>query len=81
MSAFQISMMKQSFILILGDLIGCTYTGLESSKPTEPSLIIFIHALKNGLFRIRMEGESLRYDYYHLTQIIVKNLGRTAQLK
>lgn len=35
-------------------------TGLENELVKDPSLIIFIHALKNGLFRIRLAGESLR---------------------
>jgi len=53
------------YVSVLGDLLNYTYTGLEwaGGKPVEPSLIIFIHALKNGLFRIHMEGQSLRYGF------------------
>lgn len=38
----------------------CTQQQREEGKPLEPSLTIYIHALKNGLFRIHMEGEPLR---------------------
>lgn len=49
-----------------------TFTGLECGEiPSEPSLIIFIHALKNGLFRIRLEGESLRFTFINLLVTLV----------
>jgi hypothetical protein len=48
------------FFVETEELLECTYTGLEGNLPVEPSLIIFVHALRNGLFRIHMEGKSLR---------------------
>ncbi|XP_021945273.1 ral GTPase-activating protein subunit beta isoform X1 [Folsomia candida] len=51
---------EDSFHFPSSALMSSAVTGLENELVKDPSLIIFIHALKNGLFRIRLAGESLR---------------------
>ena len=54
---------------IPGDMLLSTTTGLESAsstasinKPTEKDVfVIYIHALRSGLYRIHMQGQTGRY--------------------
>ncbi|CAL8111145.1 unnamed protein product [Orchesella dallaii] len=51
---------EDSFHFPASELLSCANAHRDENKATDPSLIIFIHSLKNGLFRIHMEGEPLR---------------------
>ena len=55
-------------LFFAGELIGVTSTGLDhyvtnssvplTRSPEKDVLLIFIHALQNGLFRIHMQGQT-----------------------
>ncbi|KOC70045.1 Ral GTPase-activating protein subunit beta [Habropoda laboriosa] len=48
----------------IGDLLPCTYTGLEQSRVIQVSdvQVIFLQALSNGLMRVRLQGPISRIN-------------------
>ncbi|CAG7818479.1 unnamed protein product [Allacma fusca] len=55
---------EDSFHFPSAELMAYSITGMEGNPiPSEPTLIIFIQAMRNGLFRIHMEGQSLRMGF------------------
>lgn len=51
-------------ILHTGDLLPCTYTGLEQFRVTQVSdvQVIFLQALGSGLMRVRLQGPVSRIN-------------------